>query len=208
MSTEIESLAVPLIGALPQSITDQPVVLIIYVLLVVALGAALASVVLRSVLYAIAAFAITMAAVAFLYLMLAPFLLFAVQLLIFTTVSAGLLIGLLRTTTRLEEAPASPFSPELMGGAAIAAAVAALLGVVVGATNWPVRFTGGLMEGFGHALANTYIVGIAVLVVTVASAALGAGLLATQRLGRRAAATLPPTTRQGRQRPRPPESRG
>ena len=77
MSTEIESLAVPLIGALPQSITDQPAVLIIYLLLIVAIGSALASVLLRSMLYAIAAFAVTMAAVAFLYLMLAPFLLFA-----------------------------------------------------------------------------------------------------------------------------------
>ncbi len=206
MSTEIESLAVPLIGALPQSITDQPAVLIIYVLLVVAIGSALASVLLRSVLYAIAAFAVTMAAVAFLYLMLAPFLLFAVQLLIFTTVSAGLLIGLLRTTTGLDEAPASPFSAELIAGAAIAAAVAALLGVVVGATHWPVHFTD-LTEGFGHSLLNTYIVGIAVLVVMVASAALGAGLLVTQRLGRRAAVTAPPAALQGRQRPRRPEPR-
>ncbi|MDQ6709181.1 MAG: hypothetical protein M3Z11_01350 [Candidatus Dormibacteraeota bacterium] len=197
----------PLIGALPHSMTAQPAVLIIYVLLVVIIGTALASVVLRSLLFAIAGFAITMAAVAFLYLMLAPFLLFAVQLLIFTSVSAGLLIGLLRTTTGLDEAPASPFSPELIGGAAIAAAVAALLGVVVGATNWPVRITG-VTEGFGQSLLNTYIVGIAVLVVTVASAALGAGLLATQRLGRRAAVIAPPTARQGRQRPRRPESRG
>ncbi|MEO6796994.1 MAG: hypothetical protein ABI401_05370 [Candidatus Dormibacter sp.] len=172
-------------GTVPHSLTDQPAVLIIYVLLVVIIGAALASVILRNVVFAIASFAVTMAAVAFVYLMLAPFLLFAVQLLLFTTISAGLLLGLLRTTTGLTPAPTSPFGSELIGGAAVGAALFALIGVVVGATNWPVKVSGGPMEGLAGTLAGTYLVGLAVLVVLVASAALGAGLLATQRLGRR-----------------------
>src|SRR5438876_11160946 len=102
------------------------------------LGSALASVLLRNTLYAIGAFAASMVLVALLYLAIAPFLLFAVQLLVFTTVSAALLIRLLRETTGLRPATLGPLSREWIIGAAVSAAVLALLEVVLGATAWPV----------------------------------------------------------------------
>lgn len=186
MSTEIQSLAVPLLkGSLPSAITDQPAVLAIYLLLILIVGSALASIVLRNLVFAIAAFSATMAAVALLYLMLAPLLLFAVQLLVFTTASAGLLLGLLRRTSGMEPAPDSPFSPELIAGVAVSAALLALVGVVVSATNWPVRISGSASEGFSGSVLNGYVVGVAVVVVMLASAAVGAALLTNQRLTRR-----------------------
>jgi len=186
LSTEIESLAVPLLkGSLPSAITDQPAVLLIYLLLLLIVGSALAGIVLRNLVFAIAAFSVTMAAVALLYLMVAPFLLFAVQLLVFTTVSAGLLLGLLRRTSGTAPAPDSPFSPELIAGVAVGTALLALVGVVVSATNWPVRISGGTNQGLGGSLANQYVVAVAVVVVMLASAALGTALLTSQRLARR-----------------------
>ena len=71
----------PLIGALPQPITSAPLVIMIYAVLVLMVASALASVWLRNTLYAIGAFAATMVLLALLYLTIAPFLLFAVQLL-------------------------------------------------------------------------------------------------------------------------------
>jgi len=168
---------VPLIGALPQPITSAPLVLFIYVVLILMLGSALASVLLRNTLYAIGAFAASMVLVALLYLAIAPFLLFAVQLLVFTTVSAALLIRLLRETTGLRPATLGPLSREWIIGAAVSAAVLALLEVVLGATAWPVGFCCGFIVGFGPVLTNTHPVGLAVLVVILASAALGSGLL-------------------------------
>jgi NADH:ubiquinone oxidoreductase subunit 6 (subunit J) len=165
-----------LIGALPQPITSAPLVILIYAVLLLMVASALASVVLRNTLYAIGAFAATMVLVALLYLTIAPFLLFAVQLLVFTTVSAALLLGLLRRTTGLESTQ-EPFSREWIVGAAVAAAVLALLVVVVATTAWPVRLTTSAATGFGATLTNTYVVGLAVLVVILASAALGSGLL-------------------------------
>jgi NADH:ubiquinone oxidoreductase subunit 6 (subunit J) len=117
--------------------------------------------------------------------MLAPLLLFAVQLLVFTTASAGLLLGLLRRTSGMEPAPDSPFSPELIAGVAVSAALLALVGVVVSATNWPVRISGSASEGFSGSVLNGYVVGVAVVVVMLASAAVGAALLTNQRLTRR-----------------------
>jgi NADH:ubiquinone oxidoreductase subunit 6 (subunit J) len=185
LSTEIESLAVPLLkGLLPQAVSSQPEVLIIYLLLLLIIGSALASVVIRNLVFAIAAYSATMVAVALLYLMLAPFLLFAVQLLLFTTVSATLLVGLLRRTSGIEPAPDSPFSRELIAGIAVGAVLLALVGVVVGATNWPVRIVG-IRPGLGGTLTEQYVVAIAVLVVVLASGALGAALLTSQRLSRR-----------------------
>jgi len=55
---------VPLIGALPQPITSAPLVILIYAVLVLMLASALASVLLRSTLFAIGAFAATMVLVA------------------------------------------------------------------------------------------------------------------------------------------------
>jgi NADH:ubiquinone oxidoreductase subunit 6 (subunit J) len=165
-----------LIGALPQPISEAPLVIVIYAVLVLMLGSALASVLLRSTLLAVGAFAATMVLVALLYLTIAPFLLFAIQLLVFTTVSAALLFGLLRRTTGLESTQ-EPFSREWIVGAGVAAAVLALLVVVVATTAWPVRLTASAATGFGTTLTNTYVVGLAVLVVILASAALGSGLL-------------------------------
>ena len=91
----------PLIGAPPQPITSAPLVFFVYLVLILLIGSALASVLLRNTLYGIGAFAASMVLVALLYLAIAPFLLVAVQLLVFTTVSAALLIGLLRATTGL-----------------------------------------------------------------------------------------------------------
>jgi NADH:ubiquinone oxidoreductase subunit 6 (subunit J) len=139
-------------------------------------ASALAAVLLRETLFAIGAFAATMVLVALLYLTIAPFLLFAVQLLVFTTVSAALIVGVLRRTTGLETTQ-EPFSREWIIGAAVAAAVLALLVVIVATTSWPVRPTVNAGAGFGATLTNAYVVGLAVLVVILASAALGGGLL-------------------------------
>jgi len=167
---------VPLIGALPQPITSAPLVILIYAVLVLMVASALASVFLRSIVFATGAFAATMVLVALLYLTIAPFLLFAVQLVVFTTVSAALLGGVLRRTTGLESTQ-EPFGREWIVGAAVAAAVLALLVLVVATTSWPVRPTVSAGAGFGATLMNTYVVGLAVLVVLLASAALGSGLV-------------------------------
>ncbi len=165
----------PLIGALPQPITSAPLVILIYAVLLLMVASALASVLLRSTVIATGAFAATMVLVALLYLTIAPFLLFAVQLLVFTTVSAALLVGVLRRTTGLESTQ-EPFSREWIVGTAVAAAVLALLVVMLATTSWPVRPVNA-GAGFGATLTNTYVVGLAVLVVILASAALGGGLL-------------------------------
>lgn len=164
-----------LIGA-PQPITEAPLVILIYAVLVLMLASALASVLLRNSLYAIAAFAATMVLLALLYLALAPFLLFAIQLLVFTTVSAALLVGLLRQSAGLS-ATQERFSREWIVGAAVAAALLALLVVVVATTSWPagVAVTSG--TGFGATVTNTYVVGLAVLAVILGSSALGTALL-------------------------------
>jgi len=164
-----------LIGALPQPITSAPLVILIYAVLLLMVASALASVLLRSTVIATGAFAATMVLVALLYLTIAPFLLFAVQLLVFTTVSAALLVGVLRRTTGLESTQ-EPFSREWIVGTAVAAAVLALLVVILATTSWPVRPVNA-GAGFGATLTNTYVVGLAVLVVILASAALGGGLL-------------------------------
>ena len=166
----------PLIGALPQPITSAPLVILIYAVIVLMVASALATVLLRSTVFATGAFAATMVLIALLYLAIAPFLLFAVQLLVFTTVSAALLVGLLRRTAGLDSTQ-DPFSREWIVGAAVAAAVLALLVVIVATTSWPVRATVNAGAGFGSTLANTYVVGLAVLVVILACAALGGGLL-------------------------------
>ena len=186
----------PLIGALPQPITEAPLVILIDAVLVLMLASALASVLLRSTVFAAGAFAATMVLVALLYLTIAPFLLFAVQLLVFTTVSAALLAALLRRTTGLESAQ-EPFSREWIVGAAVAAAVLALLVVIVATTSWPVRATTGSGVGFGATLTNAYVVGLAVLVVILASAALGSGLLlaAPTLPSARGGSTRAPSTR-------------
>jgi len=165
-----------LIGALPQPITSAPLVILIYAVIVLMVASALATVLLRSTVFATGAFAATMVLIALLYLAIAPFLLFAVQLLVFTTVSAALLVGLLRRTAGLDSTQ-DPFSREWIVGAAVAAAILALLVVIVATTSWPVRPTVNAGAGFGATLTNTYVVGLAVLAVILASAALGGGLL-------------------------------
>jgi len=166
-----------LIGALLQPITSAPLVLFTYLVLALLLVTALTSALVRNTLWAIGSFASSMAALALLYLAIAPFLLFAVQLVIYSTVSAGLLIGLLRQTTGLERPPISPISRQWITGAAVAAALAALLVFVVAATSWPVGLIGSEAPGLNEVLTRTYVVGLAVLVVILASAALGSGLL-------------------------------
>jgi NADH:ubiquinone oxidoreductase subunit 6 (subunit J) len=188
-----------LIGALPQPITSAPLVILIYAVLVLMVASALASVLLRSTLPAIGAFAATMVLIALLYLTIAPFLLFAVQLLVFSTVSAALLIGLLRQTSGLESTQ-EPFSREWIVGAAVAAALLALLLVIVATTSWPLGLTANTGTGFGATLTNTYVVGLAVLVVILASAALGSGLLL-------AAPTLPSPRGGGSMRAPSPRTR-
>jgi NADH:ubiquinone oxidoreductase subunit 6 (subunit J) len=166
-----------LIGALPQPITSAPLVLFVYLVLILLIGSALASVLLRNTLYGIGAFAASMVLVALLYLAIAPFLLVAVQLLVFTTVSAALLIGLLRSTTGLKASSVGRLSPEWIIGAAVSAALFALLALVLGATAWPVHLCCSLPESVADVLANSYAVGLAVLAVILGSAALGSGLL-------------------------------
>jgi NADH:ubiquinone oxidoreductase subunit 6 (subunit J) len=166
-----------LIGALPHPITSAPLAFFVYLVLILLLGSALAAVLLRNPLYAVGAFAASMVLVSLLYLALAPFLLFAVQLVVFTTVSAAILLGLLRSTTGLPGSSVSRLSPEWIIGAAVAAVIFALLALVLGATSWPVQVCCGVPENFGAVLSNTYEVGLAVLAVILGSAALGSGLL-------------------------------
>jgi NADH:ubiquinone oxidoreductase subunit 6 (subunit J) len=184
-----------LIGALPQPITEAPLVILIYAVLVLMVASAAASVLLRNTLYAIGAFTTTTLLVAILYLTIAPFLLFAVQLLIFTTVSVVLLVGLLRETTGFERATVGPFSREWIIGGAVAAALLALVGVVAAATSWPIR------EGpqgivccppFLSTVTDGYRVALATVAILIGSAALGSGLLlassrhaVTRRQGKR-----------------------
>jgi NADH:ubiquinone oxidoreductase subunit 6 (subunit J) len=167
-----------LIGALPQPITEAPLVILTYAVLVLMVASALASVVFRNTLSAIGTFAATMVLVALLYLTIAPFLLFAVQLLVFTTVSAALLIGLLRRTTGLDlQSTDDPFRRAWIVAAAVAAVLLAFVLVIVATTSWPLAVTANAGPGFGETLSKTYVVGLAVLVVIIASAALGSGLL-------------------------------
>jgi len=164
-------------GTLPAAISSAPLVILIYIVLLLMLGCAIASVLLRNLVYAVGAFAATMLLAAIVYLTIAPALLFAVQLLIFTGISALLLIGLLRSTTGLEAAAVGPFSRERIIGAAVAAVVLALVGVVVAATSWPVRACCSAIEGFGGSLSHAYVVGLAAIAVLLASSALGAGFI-------------------------------
>jgi len=166
---------VPLIGALPQPITSAPLVILLYVVLTLMIVSALTSVVVRDTLWAIGAFSSSMVLIAVLYLTIAPFLLFAVQLLVFTTVSAALLIGLLRRTTGLGRSTQGPLRRDWIVGAAVVAALLALLVVVLAMTSWPIGLLAG--PGLGEALSTKYVVGLAVLVVILASAALGSGLI-------------------------------
>lgn len=172
----LESDAVPLIGGLPAAITSPPIVLFIYAVLVLMVVSAVTSVMVRNTLWAIGSFASTMALLALLYLAIAPFVVFAVQLLVYTTISAGLLLGLLRRTSGLDWTADSPFNRQWLAGAAVCAALLALIGVVVAATSWPVRVSGGEV-GLGDALTTTYVVGVATVVVLLAASALGLGLL-------------------------------
>src|SRR5260370_35762408 len=97
-----------------------------------------------------------MVLVALLYLAIARFLLVALQLLVFTTVSAALLIGLLRATTRLRASSGGRLSREWIIGLAVSAALFALLAVVLGATGWPVQDCCALPESCGRTLTSTY----------------------------------------------------
>ena len=167
----------PLIGALPQPITSAPLVFFVYLVLILLIGSALASVLLRNTLYGIGAFAASMVLVALLYLAIAPFLLVAVQLLVFTTVSAALLIGLLRATIGLTASSVGRLSPEWVIGAAVSAVMFALLAVVLGATAWPVRACCAPPLSLGTTLINDYPVAFAVLALILGSASIGTGLL-------------------------------
>jgi NADH:ubiquinone oxidoreductase subunit 6 (subunit J) len=180
-----------LIGTLPAPIASAPLVILIYVVLILMLGSALASVLLQDTRYVGGAVVGTMLLVALLYLTLAPALLFAVQLLVFTVVSAVLVIGMLQRTTRLEATAVGPFSREWIVGGAAAAVFLALLVVVLAATAWPVRPCCSVVEELGSTLTNAYVVALATAVVLLTSAALGAGMIL------RAAPTLPSARARG-----------
>ena len=166
-----------LIGALPAPITSAPVVILIYAVLLLMIAAALASVLLRNILYAVGAFAATMLLVAILYLTIAPALLFGAQVLLVTTLSAAMLIALLRQTTGLEPSAVGPFSREWVVGAAVSAALLALVGLVMLATSWPVRTCCALSGTLTNVLSNTYVVALWTLAILLGSAALGCALL-------------------------------
>jgi len=179
---------VPLIGALPQHlssappITSAPLVLFVYLVLILMLIAAMASVLLRNSLWAIGSFASSMALLALLYLTIAPLLLFAVQLVVYTAVSGGLLLGLLRLTSGLERPPISPFARQWILGGAVAAALGALLVLIAATTSWPLG--NAIQKGvyafpysFTRTLIDSYIIGVATLTVLIASAGLGSALL-------------------------------
>lgn len=170
-----------LIGTLATPISSAPLVILIYAVLILMLVGALASVLLRSMLYAAGAFAATMLLVAILYLAIAPFTLFVVQLLIFTLASGVIVMWLLRDTSGLGHSAIGPFSREWIVGGAVCAALLALLCAVVGTTGWPVRI--GPQGVFSppvtvlSRLTSQFVVGLATLVILLGSAALGAALV-------------------------------
>ena len=166
-----------LTGTLPAPISSAPLVILIYVVLILMVASALASVLLRDMIYALGTFAATMLLVALLYLTVAPLLLFTVQLLIFAVISAVLVAGLLRMTVGFERRAVGPFSQEWIVGGAVSAAILALLAVVLAATSWPVHVCCSLVEDFAGTLTNGYVVALATIVILLACAALGSGLL-------------------------------
>jgi len=198
----------PLIGTLPAPISSAPLVILIYVVLILLLASALASVLLQDVRFVVVAFAATMLLVALLYLTLAPALLFAVQLLLFTLVSALLVFGALRRTAGVGPTAVGPVSREWIVGGAGSAVMLAVLVVVLAATAWPVHVCCSLVEDFGSTLTNGYVVGLSTVVVLLASAALGASLLlqGVPALASRTARTdrgrTDPQARQTRRTPR------
>lgn len=167
----------PLIGTLPAPISSAPLVILIYVVLILMVASALASVVFQDARLVMGAFVATMLLAALLYLTMAPALLFAVQLLIFTLISAVLTIGMLRRTSGFQATAVGPFSREWIAGGAVAAVLAALLVVVLAATAWPVHIRPSIVEDFGSTLTNAYVVALATVVVVLASAALGVSLM-------------------------------
>jgi NADH:ubiquinone oxidoreductase subunit 6 (subunit J) len=94
-------------------------------------------------------------------------------------------IGILRRTAGMGATAVGPFSREWIAGGAVGAVLLALLVVVLAATNWPVRPCCALSESFGSTLTHGYVVALATVVVMLASAALGVGLIL------RSAPTLP-----------------
>ena len=195
-----------LIGSLPQPITSAPIVILIYVVLILMVGCALASVVFRDLLYAVGAYAATMLLVAVLYLTIAPLLLFAFQLVVFTTISAALLIAVLRQSGGLMESGVGPLSREWMIGAAAGGVLFAVLGVVVAATNWPVHVCCAQPGSFSEALSTTYVVGVWTMAILLASAALGSGMLLASS-GQVARRVESPQAARSRRAPRRPRAR-
>ncbi len=201
----LESHAVLLIGTLPSPITSTPLVLVIYVVLILMLGGALASVLLRNLRYAIAAFAGTMMSVALLYLFIQPYssaraLLFGVQLVAATAVPALLMLGLLRRTSGLERPPSAPYGREVVAASLVTAALLALLVVVLGMAVWPIRIAPDLFVGLGRTITDAYVVSLAVLLVLLLSSALGVWLLLGQR-GERRPVSQPVTGQHSKRRP-------
>lgn len=172
-----------LIGAVFAPVTSAPLVILIYAVLILMIASGLATVVLREARFAIGAFAATMILVAILYLAIAPLLLFAVQLLIFTVVSTLILLALLRNTGGFAGASVGPFSREWIVGASLGAALLALSAVILAAGHWSSAMTLQGRAYYGQSLlssmAGEYVVSLAVVVILLASAALGAGLLLT-----------------------------
>jgi hypothetical protein len=105
-------------------------------------------------------------------------------LLVVTTVSAALVLALLRRTGGLEGNMLGPLAREWIVGAALAAAVLLFVGAVVGATRWPVRLAGQPFADFAGAITNQYLVALVVTVILLAGAALGAGLLLAEPITR------------------------
>ena len=166
-----------LIGTVPAPISSAPLVILIYVVLILMLASAIASVVFQDARLTVGALVATMLLAALLYLTVAPALLFAVQLLIFTLISALLTIGMLRRTSGLDVTAVGPFSGEWIAGGAVAAVLLAIMVVVLAATAWPVHVCCSLVEDFGSTLTNAYVVALATAVVVLASAALGVSLM-------------------------------
>jgi NADH:ubiquinone oxidoreductase subunit 6 (subunit J) len=185
-------------GAVLVPITSPGLVILIYIVLALMLVAALTTVLVRDLFFSVGAFAATLLLVAILYLAMAPFALFAVQLVIFAGVSALIVVWLLRDTTGLERQRVGPFSREWIIGGGVAAAVLALIALVVGVTAWPAGCCApSLVTGFGDSVTNSYVVGLATTVIVLASGAVGASLV-LRRIPRTRPSAAAGTRRQGR----------
>lgn len=192
-----------MIGASPGTITSPGLVVASYAVGALLMVGALATVLLRNLLYATGALVATLVLAGLLYLVLdAGPLLVAVQIVLYGG-GAGALLYVFSRWTRTA-GPGSLFNRQLIPAAIVALAVALMLASVPVLVSWPptaAQSTGDLWSS----LTNLFPVAMATAGTIVAAAAVGLALLLTRRIPR--AATAEPAAGRGRRRRTRPDAR-